>query len=400
MGSRRGVRAETGEVWLTRQPAQESGGSGTAPSKLKSTWELLLPIWDLEDRPEAMQHEATVNAMSLENVFAYKAHFEMQSKKEGKGDSAFGKDRKLPVRVFPEGEDNCTDKLHEARFERGPMVEDAVFWDKMPLKRKDTFRHLPLEQEGAEGNVNENVITQAHDRSLPLRLRMFMKSNFCKKGFNAGDDAVKEPAGDWEAAKSLLAVQEALCNYGDVYRLLWPQDNTPRRLERVLVQFEYGGRLSSSEKDRFKLVEGFCDRVMRENSGRAVREKPPLNFRQVKERWRDCVEESGLREGRDKGDENRQNESKKASKSGGGGFKGQAGGDSQQGAGDADEKKTVRYRGNLVCFHYNNRGTECSRKPAGDGCDNGRGGTFAHVCNYQVAPGKLCFGKHKRVEQH
>ena len=113
------------------------------------------------------------------------------------------------------------------------------------------------------------------------------------------------------------------------------------------------------------------------------------------------MEESGLREGRDKGDENRQNESKKSSKSGGGGFKGQTGGGGgQQGAGDADEKKTVRYRGNLVCFHYNNRGTECSRKPAGDGCDNWRGGTFAHVCNYQVAPGKLCFGKHKRVEQH
>ena len=89
-----------------------------------------------------------------------------------------------------------------------------------PSQGNNTFRHLPLEQEGAEGNVNENVITRAHDRSLPLRLRMFMKSNFCKKGFNSGGDAVKEPAGDWEAAKSLLAVQEALCNYGDVYRLL------------------------------------------------------------------------------------------------------------------------------------------------------------------------------------
>ena len=149
----------------------------------------------------------------------------------------------------------------------------------------------------------------------------------------------------------------------------------------MLVQFEYGGRLSSSEKDRFKLVEGFCDCVMRENSGRAVREKPPLNFRQVKERWRDCVEESGLREGRDKGDENRQSESKK----------GQAGGGGQQGAGDADEKKTVRYRGNLVCFHYNNRGTECSRKPAGDGCDNGRGGDIRPRLQLSSGTGKVVF---------
>ena len=103
------------------------------------------------------------------------------------------------------------------------------------------------------------------------------------------------------------------------------------------------------------------------------------------------TEESGLREGRDKGDENRQNESKKASKSGGGGFKGQVGGGGQQGAGDADEKKTVRYRGNLVCFHYNNRGTECSRKPAGDGCDNGRGGDIRPRLQLSSGAGEIVF---------
>ena len=54
-------------------------------------------------------------------------------------------------------------------------------------------------------------------------------------------------------ALETLAVQEALCNFGDVYRCLWPQDNTPRRLSRVLVHFEYGARLGGSEKERSKL---------------------------------------------------------------------------------------------------------------------------------------------------
>ena len=376
-----------------RRTAAEPGGS------LKSTWELLLPIWDLEDRPAAMQHEATVNAMSLDNVFAYKSHYEQQSKKEGKGECVFGKDKKLPTRRFEEGEDNCADMLHEARFERGPVVEDGEFWERMPTKRREMYRHLPLEQEGAEGIINESVITRAHDRALPLRLRMFSKGNFSKKGFSSGTDA-KEPAGDWEAPKSLLAVQEALCNFGDVYRSLWPQDNTPRRLSRVLVHFEYGARLGGSEKERSKLLESFCDKVMRENSGRAVREKAPLSFRQAKDRWRDCVEESGLREGQDRRPEdNRREDGGKAAKSGSG-KSGSGGGNGYRGPSGTDDSKTARYQGNLVCFHYNNRNMVCSRKPAGDGCDNGRGGIFAHVCNFQLAAGKLCFGKHKRHEQH
>ena len=397
-----GRRMPAAEGWSVRQPAPDKRRADRSAGELKTTWELLLPIWDLDDRPAAMQHEATVNAMSLDNVFAYKSHFEQQSKKEGKGDGVFGKDKKLPTRRFEQGDDNCVDKLHEARFERSPMVEDSEFWEQVPIRRKETYRHLPLEQEGAEGLVNENVITRAHDRALPLRLRMFNKSNFCKKGFSSGTD-VKEPAGDWEAPKSLLAVQEALCNYGDVYRMLWPLDNTPRRLSRVLVHFEYGARLNGNEKERSKLLENFCDRVMRENSGRAVREKEPLNFRQAKERWRDCVEESGLREGQErKMEEGKREEGKKPGRVTGGRSRGGGGGsgDGYHGQPAGDDSKTVRYQGNLVCFHFNNRGSDCTRKAAGDGCDNGRGGIFAHVCNYLVSPGKLCFGKHKRHEQH
>ena len=75
---RRGVNEE----WTVRERESErqegrvdNSGSGTG-GRLKTTWELLLPIWDIEDRPEAMQHMETVNAMSLDNVFAYKQHYE------------------------------------------------------------------------------------------------------------------------------------------------------------------------------------------------------------------------------------------------------------------------------------------------------------------------------------
>ena len=395
---RRGVNEE----WTVRERESErqegrvdNSGSGTG-GRLKTTWELLLPIWDIEDRPEAMQHMETVNAMSLDNVFAYKQHYEQQSKKEGKGDSTFGKDKKLPGKKYEEEEDNCLDKLHAVRFERGPMAEEDSYWARVPLKRKDTYRHLPLEQDGADGQVNENVITRAHDRSLPLRLRMFARSNFAKKGFSSGTET-KEPASDWEAPKAVLCVQEALRNFSDVYRKLWPLDNTPRRLERVLIHYDYGSKLGGDLKDRCKLIEEFCDRVLRENSGRAVREKLPLTFRQAKERWKDCVEESGLadRQGQDKKSDWQREDQKGR---GGQGNRGKGGWTDGKFAGGGGA--VAMFQGNLVCYHYNNRVTPCTRKKSGDGCENGRGGVFAHVCNFQLKGGKFCLGKHKRHEKH
>ena len=395
---RRGVNEE----WTVREKEKDrqegrvdinSGGDG---GRLKTTWELLLPIWDIEDRPEAMQHVETVNAMSLDNVFAYKQHYEQQSKKEGKGDSTFGKDKKLPGKKYEEEQDNCLDKLHAVRFERGPMAEEDSYWARVPLKRKDTYRHLPLEQDGADGQVNENVITRAHDRSLPLRLRMFARSNFAKKGFSSGTET-KEPASDWEAPKAVLCVQEALRNFSDVYRKLWPLDNTPGRLERVLIHYDYGSKLGGDLKDRCKLIEEFCDRVLRENSGRAVREKLPLTFRQAKERWKDCVEESGLadRQGQDKKSDWQKEDQKGR---GGQGNRGRGGWTDGRFAGGGGA--VAMFQGNLVCYHYNNRVTPCTRKKSGDGCENGRGGVFAHVCNFQLKGGKFCLGKHKRHEKH
>ena len=338
----------------------------------------------------------TVNAMSLDNVFAYKQHYEQQSKKEGKGDSTFGKDKKLPGKKYEEEEDNCLDKLHTVRFERGPMAEEDSYWARVPLKRKDTYRHLPLEQDGADGQVNENVITRAHDRSLPLRLRMFARSNFAKKGFSSGTET-KEPASDWEAPKAVLCVQEALRNFSDVYRKLWPLDNTPGRLERVLIHYDYGSKLGGDLKDRCKLIEEFCDRVLRENSGRAVREKLPLTFRQAKERWKDCVEESGLadRQGQDKKSDWQREDQKGRGGQGNRGRGGWTDGKFTGGGG-----AVAMFQGNLVCYHYNNRVTPCTRKNSGDGCENGRGGVFAHVCNFQLKGGKFCLGKHKRHEKH
>ena len=104
-----------------------------------------------------------------------------------------------------------------------------------------------------------------------------------------------------------------------------------------------------------------------------------------------------------RGEDSRRDEKRYNKGGGGGGGGGRAKDgmrDGRVGGGDGDPSKTTKFQGNLICFHYNNRTTECSRKPEGDGCNNGRGGIYAHVCNFQMGGGKMCFGKHKRHEKH
>jgi hypothetical protein len=74
----------------------------------------------------------------------------------------------------------------------------------VPVKRHHTFRRLALEHCGAAGKVNECVIVRAHDRSLPLKLRMFFSQNRAQKSFSAEEN--KEAGQDWDSPKVRLLV--------------------------------------------------------------------------------------------------------------------------------------------------------------------------------------------------
>jgi hypothetical protein len=85
------------------------------------------------------------------------------------------------------------------RFERAPVAERDKYYDLVPVKRQPTYRRLALEHSGASGKVNECVIVRAHDRSLPLKLKMFASANRAQKGFGGSES--KEAAQDWDSPK-------------------------------------------------------------------------------------------------------------------------------------------------------------------------------------------------------
>jgi hypothetical protein len=176
---------------------------------------------------------------------------------------------------------------------------------------------------------------------------------------------------------------------------LWPQDDTPRILMRILIHCKFAAGVRDSEAERCRIMVEFCDAVLRDNASRAISRDPPLSFRQAKEQWGDVAERYG-----------RSQHVKPARLDGGrGGSAGASGGGGQAAAkgGAAARNRSARYllagRSYAVCFDYN-RGN-CNRKPAGCGCEDSKGVIFAHVCNFWVnGAAKHCLAAHSRTGNH
>ena len=155
----------------------------------------------------------------------------------------------------------------------------------------------------------------------------------------------------------------------DIMADLWPEDDTPRIMFRVLVHYNYGGAMKGSEADRCKFIVDFCDSLLRDNACRALVMDPPLSFRRAKERWADMAERfpaaAGGAAAASYGNAN-QGQQGGASRGRGGGRGGGAGGGPGR-AGNSFKGRVARYfvgrTGYAVYFDYNKAGG-CTRRPA------------------------------------
>ena len=165
------------------------------------------------------------------------------------------------------------------------------------------------------------------------------------------------------------------------------------------------------------MMEEYLDEILREAAGRYNRGKPPLSFRQLKERWRDFTEKAGGRyrqAGSTSGGEKPNNPGQQGGNGSGNKQKGNQGSSNQTSqSGQANRNKNpkprsgfqhrsgaLRHQGKLICYLYNNKGPGCQRPAVSGGCDDGKGGSFAHVCNYETSPGQVCAAAHPRSKNH
>ena len=154
-----------------------------------------------------------------------------------------------------------------------------------------------------------------------------------------------------------------------------------------------------------RIIEDFCDDILRESAGRANRGKAPLSYRQLKDRWRDSTERQKNRSAssvqRD-GAHSDGNQRGGSSARGRGAPRGGGRGGATGRGGMMTKGTAARYQGNAVCFLFNsnNRGRGCPRTPKPGGCDDGKGGLFAHMCNFETGPNQWCLASHPRHSNH
>jgi len=222
---------------------------------------------------------------------------------------------------------------------------------------------------------------------VPIELKMLLRANFHKDGGKGGDMA--EPA-------EVRHIQEAVVNYMTASHVLWPFDYGPLVLLRVLVECRWGEAAGGDMRERVALVSRFFNEVVGDNSGRAVRGEPPLDYEKVRAKWARMVElafpqlgflgagsaAAGSQKGEQKG-------SKEA--------RGQAGGGAKGGL----STPRASHSGRPVCFAFNQKEGCKRQRGAGDACRDQNGKLYAHYCNfYDRAKGAHCLEMHPRCANH
>ena len=139
------------------------------------------------------------------------------------------------------------------------------------------------------------------------------------------------------------------------------------------------------------------DKALRENASRASAKEPPLTYREAKERWSDTLEKRagyGARQNTGGGFQKDNGNSNSSS-----GRSGQPAAKKARTSNPSKGKDAKSAAGEPVCFHFNRR-AGCNRSKKGSGCDDGRGGAYAHLCNFETAAGMFCLAQHSRVGNH
>lgn len=223
--------------------------------------DLLEVLWPREDRPDILQDKKKLKGLSMTKLMKMKELYEKEQTKKGLGTAVHGKDKLPSSTKFAAAKDNCTTKLHPARFLCMPLVEPKEYWNLVPTGRSAIYRHLPLQHLGVD-DVPEATVVKLHDRKVPVEL-----------------DALARDVKDVKQAQ--LAVHA----YVIVMRVLHPIDMGPAVLQLVLAQASYGEGLGDNAKNKLLLIKRFFEEAVRENCGRAVRKEPPMSFEQAQAKW-------------------------------------------------------------------------------------------------------------------
>ena len=204
---------------------------------------------------------------------------------------------------------------------------------------------------GVEGQVAETTYVKMHDRQVPVELDLFTKTVAEKNCFAS------------------MRLQQGVINYAIGMHAIWPTDYSPLVIMKVLAENRWGEAVAEDEKTRTDLVKKFFNEVIRENSGRAVRGEPPLDYKQCRAKWSRTLElsfpklmEAGGGKGAKSSGQGQQQQQGKGQSSGQQPWK--TGSKGTAGGGGGLNMPPTAVNGVPCCYSFN-QAAGCTRDPRG-----------------------------------
>ena len=178
--------SSTGSVSTNTRPRCSVGGSAandsqpTPPLKKrrvklaeraprKKTSEKVLP----QHWPRGYSKEM-IDKLTPADVIALKRQ-EMDADKEEKeflpGSGKSKRDHKISTKTFAEQDDNCRDKLHDARTLRQCVLHPEIWYGMVPTKREEIFRNIKLSIFGSENQVKEITNLSFQIKKILLKIK-------------------------------------------------------------------------------------------------------------------------------------------------------------------------------------------------------------------------------------
>ena len=365
-----------------------------------SNWSLLARFWAVEDRPDFLQCPNTVNKLPLDNLMVFHKSYLESAGASGLKQVKKG-DPDPPVLVYKEKKDDGLLSLHKARFERSPIKNPEEWYHMVPIKRSPIIKKMPLEHTGSQFAVSDQCVESLHDRSRAVDLHKFYVGNFNVRSkpqrettTYSVEGQVKQVELAWEECGTIDHIKEALVNYLAINQQLWPLDTTGVSMLRLMFKYRWVSFCADS-KVRREIICSWFHMVSLQNASNALNDKPPISFECQEKTLREVVEKRNIKfEVPTNSYTIPKKEYEKSAQGGRVGNNTQTGSSGRLGTTQQNLKQVATYRGNMVCYSYNNLKTCAGLLPGGKSCKKGDK-TLEHVCNL-FANGNFCLKPHPR----
>ena len=373
-------------------------------------------IWPENERPDGpLKDQNYVCSTPFSTLIELKKMLEERRKKEAwvAGGSVYKLDQLPPSKTWEALTTDNYEKIHPAQGERHPLGTREAYWAIIPAWRQHMYRTLDLRPWGVDSQVPEEAIAILHDRRQKNKLQYYGKINATissrllrmKTEHSTSDSSSTTSCVlDWKELVTMRNVWEALINFQIVNSLVWPADHTGILIIKLIN--EYHSFPDVEDKVKAGVICAFFERVSNHNREKAVRSKPPLDYKELEEELKRCLRANGLKDTpptiydripkvspENRSLVNLQSSLPKAKGRG-----------QPQGAiagGQPRQPRLVTVRGpsnKFISWNFNSG--SCTRTKHQDGCTDNKGKDFSHHCLGVKANGSYCFSPSHSKKEH